>query len=146
MDYTVTVTPPNWTTFLNTSPYRFGFRETMIHQLVKLSVGDRLVVYLAQEMSWSGVFRITKPVYKTDLTIYPSEPAFNMVIEVEEIYLPKNKNYVSIKTPELWDRLDRFLAVDHTKSGWIYKAQLSRSLCRMSSNDTDKIIDYLRGI
>ena len=144
MDYTVCITPDNWETFLGTKPLRFAFRQTLSNELNKLKAGDRLVVYLAERMCWSGVFRVAKEAYRTSERIYPSQPAFNVVVEVEKLLLPVSSKYVPIKTPDLWNSLDRFAHVDHTKSGWIYKAKLFRSLCRLSSSDTDKVIEYLR--
>lgn len=143
MDYTITINPDNWRTFLGTNPLRFAFRETMLPELKKLKIGDRFVVYLAQKVEWCGVFSIQKVPYKTREVIYPNEPSFNIVVEVGTIFLPKEANYVPIRDPKLWTLLDRFLGVNHKASGWIYKAKLARSLCRISSSDTQLILDYL---
>jgi hypothetical protein len=58
------------------------------------------------------------------------------------ILLPEPSSYIPIKEPLLWRILERFHGIDHTLSGWIYNAKLARSLCKISTLDTDKILDF----
>jgi hypothetical protein len=142
MDYTITINPENWSVFLTTSPYKFAFRETMSGELRKIEVGDRFVVYLAQDMCWCGIFKVTKIPYKSSEPVYKNDPAFSIVVEVSEIFLPKPSQYVSIKEPDIWNNLKRFAGVDRKKSGWIYSAQLARSLTKISTSDTEHILRF----
>jgi hypothetical protein len=144
MDYTITINPENWRVFLTTNPYKFAFRETMSRELKKLRVGDRFVVYLAQEMYWCGIFTVTKETYKSIEPVYQNDPVFNMVVEVKEVFLPKPEFYISIKEPELWNKLARFSGINSKKSGWIYGAKLARSLIKISISDTEEILDFFK--
>lgn len=144
MDYTITINPENWETFLTLKPHTFGFRDTMKSRLRKVGVGDRLVVYLARELVWAGVFEVIREAYNSEELLYPGEAAFTWRLEVKPIVLPDEKNYVPIKTPDLWNQLDRLRGVNHTKSGWIYNAVLASSLCDLSKRDTDAVIKYLK--
>jgi hypothetical protein len=142
MDYTITINPENWNVFLTTSPYKFAFRETMYSELRKIKIGDRFVVYIAQEMHWGGIFTVTKESYKSSEPVYPNDPAFCIVVEVAELFLPKPECYISITEPELWNNLNRFSGVNRKKSGWIYGAKLARSLSKISTSDTEKILEF----
>lgn len=115
----------------------------MLPEFRKLKIGDRFVVYLAQKVEWCGVFLIQKTPYKTSEVIYPNEPSFNIVVGVGTVFLPKEENHVPIRDPKLWPLLNCFSGVNHKASGWIYKAKLARSLGRISSSDTQLILDYL---
>lgn len=142
MDYTITINPENWSVFLTTTPYKFAFRETMSGELRKIKVGDRFVVYLAQEMCWCGIFKVSNLPYKSSEPVYKSDPSFSMVVEVSEIFLPKSDQYISIKDPELWNKLDRFSGVNRKKDGWIYNAKLARSLTKILNSDTEQILNF----
>lgn len=144
MDYTITINPENWDVFLKLKEPTFAFRATMLSELKKIKVGDRLVVYLAQSMSWTGVYKVTKEAYNDEMPLYPSEPHFTVRLPVCPIKKLSNKNYIPIKEPELWNKLKRFEHVDHKQSGWIYNAQLARSLTKILESDTEKILDYMK--
>lgn len=144
MNYTITINPENYDRFITLNPLTFSFRETMVKQLTKLAANDTLVVYLAQEMCWAGVFRISRPAYKSDELLYPAESRFVVRLEVEPVILPARNKLVEIKTPELWDKLERFREVNHRASGWIYHAKLASSLMTLSDKDTKSITEALR--
>lgn len=144
MNYTITINPENHDRFLTLNPRTFAFRHTVSRQLNKVRVGDRVVVYVAQKMVWAGVYRVSRESYKSDELLYPGETQYVVRLEVEPIVEPDDAHYVEIKTPELWNQLERFEGVNHKKSGWIYNAQLAASLCQLSDADTQAIINYLK--
>lgn len=146
MDYTVTINPENWDVFLKTKPYTFAFRKSLQAQLTKLKQGDRIVVYLAQRVCWSGVFAVQSPVYESQELLYPQERYFVLRLEVVPLVNTIGESYIDVKSEPLFSQLTRMQHVDHTKSGWIYKAQLARSLVQISKHDTDLIIEALNGI
>lgn len=144
MDYTITINPENWEVFLKLKHPSFAFRKTMLPELKKVKVGDRLVVYLAQNMAWTGVYKVTKEAYHDEIPLYPGEAQFTVRLEVSPIVKLQKSKYIPIKEPELWNELKRFENVNHKQSGWIYNAQLARSLTKLHLSDTDKIIDYMK--
>jgi hypothetical protein len=144
MDYTITINPENWRVFKNLKPLTFGFRPTVIGRLKKIQVGDRLIVYLAQNIVWAGAFEVTTKAYSSDELLYPGERSFTLRLEVKPIVLLNDENYVPIKKPELWNSLNWLRDVDHSKSGWIYKASLTASLSKLTKTDADTLIQYLQ--
>lgn len=143
MDYTITINPENWEVFLRLKPLAFSFRPTMANELKKIKIGDRLVIYLAQQMAWTGVYQVIRDAYYHPDTLYPTEAQFTSRLEVKPIIELEKDDYIPIKTPKLWNALIKFTNVDHTKNGWIYNAQLARSLTKIDASDTNILLDYM---
>lgn len=142
MDYVVTISPHNWQIVLKSEPRSFAFRRNELRKLEQLTTDDRLVIYLAQEMCWCGVFEVAKPAYRTDAPIF-NDVSLRYVVEVRDLVLPQPEHYISVKDSSLASKLERFSDVDFEKSGWIYKARLARSLSMLNRTDTDLIIHAL---
>ena len=140
MNYTVTLKPSNWRTFLSTSPHKLGFRDRMGSVLKKVKVGDRIVVYVAEEVAWGGVFKVTRDAYLAEQSAYGEHSPYKLTLETEEIVCTRSKQMLSIKTEPLFSRIERFRYANHQASGWIYGTGLVGTLVSINDRDTDLII------
>jgi hypothetical protein len=138
--YTVVFTPDTWQVFLALEHKSIGFRLTLIKSVAKLRPGDVLICYLAKAMTWCAALEVVGNAYEDKSHVYSADHGFPILIEVEPLVLLGTKHQIPVKSPELWDKLERFRKVDHQKNGWAVPAGLLCSLRSINEQDARTLI------
>lgn len=145
--FSVVFKPATWKTFNELPKKALGFRLTLETSLKKIKVGDILVCYLAERMTWCGVMRVSATPYRSFEHTYAKIYGLPLILEVDPICILDAENEVPVKTKELWDRLDRFKLTDHRVNGWAVNVGLIRSLRKLSEADSLILQNFLmRGV
>jgi hypothetical protein len=142
--YSVVFKPPTWQTFNELPKKALGFRLTLEASLKKIEIGDVLICYLAERMTWCGALRVSAMPYKSCEHIYAKNHGLPLILEVDPICILGEESEIPVKTKQLWDSLDRFKFEDHRVNGWAVKVGLIRSLRKLSHDDSISLQTFLQ--
>ena len=143
--YTIVFTPDTWQVFLALENKSIGFRRSLINVVGKVRPGDVLICYLAKAMTWCAALKVVGSVYEEKSHVYTADHGFPLLLEVEPLVLLATSQQIPIKSPKLWDRLERFRKIDYQRNGWAVPAGLLCSLRRISEQDARTLIVAMQG-
>jgi hypothetical protein len=143
--YSVVFKPSTWREFKAMPSKALGFRLTLETSLKNVEIGDVLICYLAERMTWCGVLKVASKPYKSPEHIYAKKHGLPVIVEVDPIRILDEEAEVPVKTKELWDSLERFRNVDHRVNGWAVNVGLIRSLRKLSNKDAQMLQSFLLG-
>jgi hypothetical protein len=138
--YSIVFTPTSWATFLDQKNKTIGFRSTLIGSVRKLDLGDILICYVSERMSWAGALKVTRTFYEDTENIFSALHRMELVLDVEVICTLSRDEELAVKEERIWSNLERFrnITID---SGWAVKVGLHRSLRKLSSKDSKFLLN-----
>lgn len=90
-------------------------------------------------MTWCGLLSVAGRPYKNAGHVFTSKHGFSILIDVDPICILDQNQEISVKSKDIWDRLERFKYEDHRINGWAVKVGLIRSLRKLTPADANTL-------